>query len=137
MVADIIKSEESRVVDRSLIDSITREMSLLPVIDSEVEHRFTPGLYTRQILMKAGSRYLSKIHRTRHQYVVSQGACLVSENGGPAVMIVAPYHGITEPGTWRQLFIIMDCIWTTMHPTTKQSVEEAEAELIEPLEAPR
>lgn len=134
MIAELAPPSQSRIVDRSLIEEISRDIAHLPLVESEVTHRFTPGLYTRQILMKAGTRHLSKIHRTRHQYIVSQGACLVSENGAPTVMLIAPYHGFTEPGTWRQLFIIMDCLWTTMHAGPWQTVEEVEAAIIEPME---
>ncbi len=84
--------------------------------------------------MPAGSAYRSKIHKTEHQYVVSQGACFVSENGGPKFLLNAPYHGLTKPGTWRTLFIITDCLWTTFHPTDKSTVEEVEADIIQPLE---
>lgn len=101
-----------------------------PSAECPVVGRFTKGLYTRQVLMRAGTAIRSKIHNTEHQYIVSQGAALVSENGNPQVMLVAPYHGITKPGTWRTLFIIMDCVWTTMHPTEKTTVEEVEADII-------
>lgn len=106
------------------------ELAALPPTDAPVENVFTPGLMTRKIFMKAGSAHLSKKHGTEHQFVIMQGACLVSENGGPNVLMVAPYHGITKPGTWRKLFIIMDCVWLTMHPTDKTTVEEVEADII-------
>lgn len=131
MISELAAPENSRIVDTSLMAGIYREISQSNVVESEVTHRFTPGLYTRQILMRAGTRSLSKIHKTRHQFIVSQGCSLVSENGGPAIMLVAPYHGVTEPGTWRELFTLMDCVWTTMHPTDKTTVAEVEAEIIQ------
>lgn len=133
MSAEVINIPESRVVDRSLINEITRKIEKMPHSEGEVTHRFTPGLYTRELLMFAGSNHLSKVHKTEHQFIISHGSCFVSENGEPAFMMIAPYHGITKPGTWRQLFIIMDCIWTTMHPTNATTVAEVEAEIIQPL----
>jgi hypothetical protein len=112
---------------------IDRELLNLPSVESPVNCRFTPGLMSREIFMAAGNAYRSKIHKTEHQYVVSQGSCFVSENGGPKFLLNAPYHGITKPGTWRALFIITDCIWTTFHPTDKTSVEEVESDIIKPL----
>lgn len=47
--------------------------------------------------------------------------------------MVAPYHGITEPGTWRELFIVMDSVWLTMHPTDKTTPEEVEGDIIQPM----
>lgn len=123
-----------RNISVSAIRQIDRELLSLPPVESPVECRFTPGLMSRQVLMPAGSAYRSKVHITEHQYVVSQGSCFVSENGGPKILLNAPYHGITKPGTWRTLFIITDCIWTTFHPTSKTTVEEVESDIIKPLD---
>jgi hypothetical protein len=122
------------IVGRALIDDVKQELASLPPTEAPVECTFTPGLMTRRIFMAAGSRILSKIHKTRHQFVILQGAALVSHNGEKPVLMIAPFHGITEPGTWRELFIVMDCIWLTMHPTTKTTVEEVEAEIIASME---
>lgn len=127
-------STHTRTVDLTAISSIDGEIARMPPVESPVTGIFTPGLYTRTIFMPAGSAHRSKIHRTEHQYIISQGACFVSENGGPRILYKAPFHGITKPGTWRTLFIIMDCIWTTMHPTDKTTVEEVEADIIASME---
>jgi hypothetical protein len=97
-------------------------------------HTFTPGLYSRRIFMPAGSMVNSKIHRTRHQFTVLQGAALVRDNDGEWILIQAPHHGITEPGTRRSLFILMDMVWITFHPTLEgeETVEQVEARIIEP-----
>lgn len=127
---------EIRSVDVSAIREIDRELMSMSAADCPVTHRFTPGLCTREIFMPAGTAIRSKIHKTHHQFIVSQGAAFVSENGGPRFQVVAPYHGITKAGTWRTLYIIMDCIWTTMHVTDKTTVEEVEREIIAPMEEP-
>lgn len=115
------------------INEIDQVISAMPPIESPVNCRFTPGLMSREIFMPAGSAYRSKIHNTEHQFIVSQGSCFVSENGGPKFLLNAPYHGLTKAGTWRTLFIISDCIWTTFHPTDKTSVEEVESDIITPM----
>jgi len=130
MVAVAEKSPAVREIDINAIGVIDREIAQFPKAECPVTGIFTPGLYTRRIFMPAGTRIRSKIHETEHQYIVSQGATYVSENGKPMFLLVAPYHGVTKPGTWRELFVLMDCIWTTMHPTNKTTVEEVEAEII-------
>lgn len=134
MVAPLKVSTELRVVDMTAISQIDQEIERFPPVRSEVTCIFTPGLMTRTIEMQAGSAHRSKVHMTEHQFVISKGSCFVSENGGPNVLYNAPFHGITKPGTWRALFIIQDCIWTTMHPTTKTTVEEVEADIIASME---
>ena len=98
-------------------------------------HIFTPGLYTRTILMRAGMIVTSRIHRTEHPFVVSQGHCLVYDDRNGPVSIKAPYMGITKPGTHRVLLILKDTIWSTFHATELTDVKEIEEWLAEPLSA--
>ncbi len=125
---------QERPIDVSAILAVDAELSTLPEAKTEVLCRFTPGMMSRQIFMPAGSAIRSKIHKTEHQFIVSQGSCFVSENGGPKFLLNAPYHGHTKAGTWRTLFIIQDCVWTTFHPTEKTTVAEVESDIMKPLE---
>jgi hypothetical protein len=87
----------------------------LDVIDAPLVHKFTNGMYIREIFMPAGSLWTSKIHKTEHPYVVSYGKAAVSIDNQEWYEITAPYTGITQPGTRRILYILEDCIWTTFH----------------------
>jgi hypothetical protein len=87
----------------------------LDVIDAPLVHKFTDGMYIREIFMPAGSLWTSKIHKTEHPYVVSYGKAAVSIDNQEWYEITAPYTGITQPGTRRILYILEDCIWTTFH----------------------
>lgn len=108
-----------------------------PVLpECPVEHRFTPGLYSRTIYMGAGRLVASKIHRTEHQFVVSQGRLKVWTEQAGWVEMQAPIVGITKPGTRRALLILEDTVWTTFHPTPLTNVAEIEAEIIEPHDLP-
>lgn len=93
------------------------------VIDFPLVHRFTDGMYIRQIFMPKDSLITSKIHNTEHPYTVSLGAAAVSIDGEDWDHIVAPYTGITKPGTRRILYILEDCIWTTYHPIPNMKSE--------------
>lgn len=104
--------------------------------ECSVTHRFTPGLYSREILMPKGTLLTSKIHRTEHQYVVLQGVAHVWTDDEGVVTIKAPFVGITKPGTRRILFIEEDCRWITFHPTKETNIEQIEAELIYPHQIP-
>lgn len=95
-------------------------------------HRFTPGLYTREIFMPAGTIITSKIHKTEHPFVVSKGRLWVLVEGGEWEHIEAPHTGITRPGTRRLLFVEEDTIWTTFHPTPLTDLDAIEAAIIEP-----
>ena len=93
------------------------------VVDCPLVHRFTNGMYIRQIFMPKGSLVTSKIHNTEHPFTVSLGAAAVSIDGNDWEHIVSPYTGITQPGTRRILYILEDCIWTTYHPVERMKSE--------------
>jgi hypothetical protein len=97
-------------------------------VDCPLTHIFTPGLYTRQIFMPAGTLIVSKIHKTEHPFIVSQGAVSVWIDDGEEIFIEAPYIGITKPGTRRVLYIHEDCTWTTIHanPDNENEIEVEE-----------
>lgn len=86
-------------------------------------HKFTDGMYIREIFMPAGSLITSKIHKTEHPYIVSYGKVAVSIDGDDWHEITAPYTGITIPGTRRILYVIEDCIWTTFHRVDEMKSE--------------
>lgn len=102
-------------------------------VDCPLEHIFMPGMYMRTILMPAGSKVTSKIHKHKHPFFVMQGSARVWVDGKGWELIKAPYRGITEPGTRRVLDILEDCIWVTVHhnPSDSEDLEEIEALVIE------
>lgn len=112
-----------------------------PPVDMPVTHRFTPGLYAREIFMPAGSLLTSKIHRTEHPFVVLSGKVRVllleGEDVVGVVELGAGHVGVTKPGTRRVLLILEDCRWVTFHPLTEeesaaQDVAMIEERIIEP-----
>lgn len=108
------------------IDELELAMQDYTPVDCPLTHTFTPGLYTRTIVMEAGSLITSLIHRTRHQFIISAGVALVKVNEDEWIRLSAPYIGITEPGTRRILYIEEACVWTTCHATDIQPENESE-----------
>ena len=87
---------------------------LEPCIE-EIEHVHTNGLYGRLWKAPAGSLWVTKIHKIDHQYVILKGAISVWIDGVETVY-EAPYHGVTQVGTRRVLYIWEDTEWITFHP---------------------
>jgi hypothetical protein len=97
------------------LDFLQFQLGKLPQLDMPLTHRFTPGLYCREIVMPKCAIVISRVHKFEHPFVVSQGSVAVwCENDGWQ-LIEAPHTGITKPGTRRILFIIEECRWTTFH----------------------
>lgn len=109
-------------------DAIAGHMSL------DLMHHFTPGIYMRTVLMKAGDLIVGQIHKREHLVVVSAGrARVVSEEfDSGAKELVAPYIFKSQPGVKRALLILEDMVFTTVHsnPTNTQDLAQLEAELI-------
>ena len=98
----------------------------------DVMHHFTPGIYCRTVLMRAGEIIVGKIHKREHIVVVSAGrASVISEEFG-AKEIVAPAVFKSPPGVKRALHILEDMVWTTIHKNTSdtEDMSELEDELI-------
>ena len=100
-----------------IVDNLEATIMQFPdeLIEGPLVHRFTEGMYIREIFMPAETLWTSKIHKVEHPYVVSYGKAAVSIDAQEWYEITAPYTGITQPGTRRVLYILEDCIWTTFH----------------------
>jgi hypothetical protein len=120
---DQILASDKSYHDR--IDELELKMSEYPPADCPLQHVFTPGLYSRTILMKAGDLIVSKIHRSRHQFFVLAGIAWIQVNGKKWERVEAPYLGITEPGTRRILYIEENCLFATCHPTNIMPVDDS------------
>jgi hypothetical protein len=96
-------------------------------VELPLTHRFTPGLYAREIFMPAGTLLTSRIHNTEHPYVVLEGRVRVFIDGVGVQELVAGHVGVTKAGTRRVLYIVEDCRWVTFHPLVEG--EESEADL--------
>lgn len=94
-----------------------------------LEHTFGDGLYIRKITMPAGLLLTSEIHETTHPYFVLAGEALVKTDKGWRT-IRAPYHGMTEAGTKRILYIVQDCVWITVHAARKDAIKKIRKDII-------
>jgi len=129
-----LTTDEFQSAMHDLVDRFEESIvgSGLPLAQFPVVHRFTPGLYIREIFMPAGSVLTSKIHKTEHPFVISKGVVSVWTAEGGTVIMKAPHTGVTKPGTRRVLFVHEDTMWTTFHVGEEENVEEIEDRIIEP-----
>lgn len=126
----LVRAEVNQAMDALEVALLDR----FPQIDCPLKHDFGSYLYIRKIIMPAGSKVTSKIHKHRHPFFMLLGKARVWLDGVGWQTIEAPYDGMTEPGTRRVLDIIEDTLWITVHhnPTNTQNLEELEEWIIEP-----
>jgi quercetin dioxygenase-like cupin family protein len=113
------------------VDLIQRFLADCPPAECPVTNRFTPGLYSREIFMPAGTAIVSRVHKTEHQFAVLAGEALVWTEKGGVERLKAGHVGITKPGTRRVLYIPKDCRWVTFHPTNETDLQKLQDELTE------
>lgn len=94
-----------------------------------VTHRFTNGLYLREILMPKGTRIIGKIHATEHFNVILTGKVTVITAEG-SEYLEAPYTFISKAGVQKVVVVHEDCKWQTLHVTDKTDLDEIEKEVI-------
>ena len=99
------------------MDILEAEIAKQPQLSIPVIHRFTEGMYIREVVVPAGAMFTSRTHRTQHPFVLSKGVCLIVNERGERILVRAPHTGITEPGTRRVFFVHEEIVLTTFHVT--------------------
>lgn len=107
-------------------------LSGLDQVDCPLIVHFMPGLCVRERHVPAGTFLTSKIHRTENQFLVARGRITSWTEETGAVLMAAPYRGVTYPGTRRVLYAHEATVWYTFHPTSLTDPAALEAELFYP-----
>lgn len=125
------------MIDHEKIDEFEGVLIQGDQVECPLVHRFTKGLYIREVTMPAGTVVSTKIHKTEHPFIISKGKVNVMI-GDEIITLEAPYCGITQPGTRRLIYILEDTVWTTIHRNDDDctDLEEIEIRLIEPHDNP-
>lgn len=92
-------------------------------------HRFTNGIYSRELTMPAGTIIVGKRHAQEHLVTMTKGFCTcITERGwedlNGSITFVSP------AGEKRVLFVHEETTWITTHRTDAKTLELAEKELI-------
>jgi hypothetical protein len=111
----------------------------LPPTELEWVHRFTPGMYSREMIVPAGTMITGSIHKTEHISVFLEGEMYIPDTAVGSAIIRAPIVEICQPGAKRVGVTIKPVRWITFHPTDLMTVEECEEAFFtnEPTEVPR
>lgn len=108
----------------------------LPPAETPVTHYFAPGVYAREIFIRAGVMLTGKIHKQEHLNIISSGRILVIGMDGSQKEVVAPCAFVSKPGTRRAGLALEDATWTTIHPTLETDLAKIEEEVIEKYDNP-
>lgn len=132
MNAVAVAETGGRVITRSHVAHLVRELAKVPQTDCPVKHHFAPGVYLREIFMPAGTVVIGKIHKTEHFNIIERGRCAIRHDDGRVEVLEAPLTFVSRAGVQKVLYIIEDTVWKTIHVTPETDLKQLELGLIEP-----
>ena len=92
-------------------------------------HQFGKGVYIREITMPTDSIILGAVHTTKHYNIISKGSCILLDEEGSSTYIEAPCTFESQTGVQKLLYIVDECVWSTIHVTEETDVSKLEDEL--------
>lgn len=119
---------------RDRVARLQAELQKLPQYEPETKHYFHGGMYCREVWRQAGVLVVGKVHKKEHFYLIVSGTVVITTNEG-VQRITGPRLLKCSPGTKRAVFSETDALCMTFHVVDATTVEDAEAELVEPDEA--
>lgn len=121
-----------RADNPALRDAIFRledKLKDMPQAEIEVIHRFAPGVYTREMIVPAGTLMTGMIHKTEHISIFLEGRMIIPHEGG-SKEIVAPMVENALPGVKRVGLALERVRWITVHPTEETDIKALETLLV-------
>ena len=101
----------------------------LPQADIPIDHKFTPGLYTRTMRAPVGCLIVGKIHKISSLNILISGTISISENGSDAIVYEAPCMWESPSGSQKTGLVLSDVVMTVVSPTGCTDVDSVEREI--------
>lgn len=92
-------------------------------------HRFTPGIYTRELTIPKDMIVVGKRHGREHIVMLITGKCRVVTEHSDEIL-QAPCTFISAAGEKRVVYTLEETTWVTIHRTNGTDMEQVEADLI-------
>jgi hypothetical protein len=97
-------------------------------VEGVISHNFADGQYIRTAVAPKNTLVSTKIHAKNHPFFLMKGDISIFGEDG-VKRIQAPFHGITEAGTKRVLYVHEECTFITVHRTDCLTIDEVVAEI--------
>ena len=94
--------------------------------DCPVTHHFGPGIYIRELRMKAGIFAIGHRQKQEHMNVLIKGRVLMLQNDGSTLEVAAPMTFVGQPGR-KMGYVLEDVIWQNVYATDVRDVPTLEA----------
>lgn len=114
------------------VEALQSELAKLPQYQPETKHYFHGGMYCREVFRHAGVLVVGAVHKKEHFYLIVSGTVAITDGEGNVQEVTGPHLFQSKPGTKRAVYALTDALCMTFHALKSTTVEEAEAELVEP-----
>lgn len=114
------------------VGALQAELVKLPQYQPETRHYFHGGMYCREVFRHAGVLVVGAVHKKEHFYLIVSGTVAITDGDGNVQEVTGPHLFQSKPGTKRAVLAMTDTLCMTFHALDATTVEEAEAELVEP-----
>lgn len=118
------------------INLMQSEMMQMEQADCPVIHSFLPGLYIRELHMKAGTFAIGHFQKFHHVNVFEKGRITIVNEDGTLSDMTAPMEFIGEPGR-KCGFVHEDTIWLNIYSTDETDIEKLEEMFLDKDKSPK
>lgn len=94
-------------------------------VECPVYHHFSPGIYMREVHIKAGTFAIGHRQTTRHLNFFMKGKVNYVEADGSINLLEAPMKFVSDPG--RKIGLVLeDMVWFNIYPTDETDIDTLE-----------
>lgn len=107
------------------LNDLERVMLEMDQVECPVTHYFGPGLYIREVRMKAGTLVVGHEHNCDQVNTFIAGKLMLLKEDGNHEILNAPMTFIGKPGR-KVAYILEDVIWQNVYATNETDMDKIE-----------
>lgn len=112
------------------IEHLEGKMLQMEQADCPVIHSFGPGIYIRELRMKAGTLAIGHYQKFEHMNILVKGSVMMLNDDGSKKVVSAPLIFTGKPGR-KAGYVLEDVVWLNVYATDETDVEKLENTYLE------
>lgn len=107
------------------IPHLEQEMLAMPQAEVPVVHRFGPGIYIREVTLRAGTIAIGHAQKHEHTNLMLTGAVAMLKDDGSVQVLRGPLFFVGQPGR-KVGYVIEDTVWQNIYATDEKDIDKLE-----------
>jgi hypothetical protein len=109
---------------------LEKAMITHPQVECSLIHRFGPGIYIRELHMKAGTFAVGHTQKFEHTNIILKGKVMMVNEDGSNHILEAPLFFIGKPGR-KVGYVLEDVVWQNIYATEDRDIDALEARFVD------